>query len=71
MKRHEFVAVRENCLLLIVDIQQAMLGVIASWKDVARKVNQLTQAAEALGIPILLTEQYDWPQFSDHALRWI
>ncbi|MEM5788497.1 MAG: isochorismatase family protein [Syntrophobacteraceae bacterium] len=58
MDRHEFVAVREDCLLLIIDIQQAMLGVIESWKDVARKVNQLTQAAEVLGIPILLTEQY-------------
>jgi nicotinamidase-related amidase len=58
MNRHEFVAAREDCLLLIIDIQQAMLKVIETWQDVARKVNQLTQAAEALDIPILLTEQY-------------
>ena len=57
MNRHEFVAAREDCLLLIIDIQQAMLKVIETWQNVARKVNQLTQAAEALGIPILLTEQ--------------
>lgn len=56
--RHEFVATREDSLLLIIDIQQAMLRVIDSWKQVARKVAQLSQAAEALGIPILLTEQY-------------
>jgi nicotinamidase-related amidase len=58
MNRHEFVATRENCLLLIVDIQQAMLKVIETWQDVVRKVHQLTQAAEALSIPMLLTEQY-------------
>ena len=58
MNRHEFVATREDCLLLIIDIQQTMLKVIETWPNVARKVNQLTQAATALGIPILLTEQY-------------
>ena len=35
-----------------------MLKVINSWKKVAGKVNQLIQAANILGIPILLTEQY-------------
>jgi len=58
MNRHEFVATREDCMLLIIDIQQAMLKVIESWQSAVHKVNQLTQAAETLGIPILLTEQY-------------
>jgi nicotinamidase-related amidase len=58
MNRHEFVATRDDCLLLIIDIQQAMLKVIETWQNAVRRVNQLTQAAEALGIPILLTEQY-------------
>ena len=58
MNRHEFVATREDCMLLIVDIQQAMLKVIETWKKVTQKVNQLTHVAETLGIPILLTEQY-------------
>lgn len=58
MKRHGFIANREDCLLLIVDIQQAMLKVIDSWHQTVQRVNQLTRAAEALDIPILLTEQY-------------
>lgn len=56
--RHEFVAVREDSLLLIIDFQQAMLRVIDSWKQAAHKVTQLSQVAEVLGVPILLTEQY-------------
>lgn len=56
--RHEFVAVREESMLLIIDFQQAMLKVMESWEETARKVNQLTQAADVLGVPILLTEQY-------------
>jgi len=56
--RHEFVATREDSLLLIVDFQQAMLKVVDSWETIARKVRQLTCAADILKIPILLTEQY-------------
>ena len=58
MTRHEFVATREDSLLLIIDFQEAMLKIIESWEKAACKVNQLTQAADALGVPILLTEQY-------------
>ena len=58
MMRHEFVATRNDSILLVVDFQMAMLKVIASWEKTARKVNQLTQAAHALGIPLLVTEQY-------------
>lgn len=58
MERSEYVATREDSLLLIIDIQQAMLKVIDSWETVARKVKQLIQSANALEVPILLTEQY-------------
>jgi nicotinamidase-related amidase len=58
MNRHEFVAIREDCMLLFIDIQQAMLKVIETWQSAVQKVNHLTQATETLGIPILLTEQY-------------
>lgn len=58
MNRHDFIATLEDSLLLIIDFQQAMLKVIESWQNTAHKVNQLARAAEALGIPILLTEQY-------------
>lgn len=58
MPRHPFVALREASLLLIIDFQQAMLKVMDGWQQIARRVNQLTRAAEVLGVPIVLTEQY-------------
>lgn len=58
MERSEYVATREDSLLLIIDIQQGMLKVIDSWETVAGKVKQLIQSANALEVPILLTEQY-------------
>jgi nicotinamidase-related amidase len=58
VERSEYVATREDSLLLIIDIQQAMLKVIDSWETVAGKAKQLIQSANALDVPILLTEQY-------------
>ncbi|MFC1896076.1 isochorismatase family protein [Thermodesulfobacteriota bacterium] len=58
MMRHEFVADRQDSLLLVIDFQSAMLKVIESWEQTARRVNQLTRAAGVLGIPLLVTEQY-------------
>jgi nicotinamidase-related amidase len=58
MMRHEFVATREASLLLVIDFQRAMLKVVESWEKVAHEVNKLTQSAHALGIPLLVTEQY-------------
>jgi nicotinamidase-related amidase len=58
MQRSEYIATREDSLLLIVDIQQAMLKAIASWEVVAGKVKQLIRSSNALNVPILLTEQY-------------
>lgn len=56
--RHPFVANREDSLLLIIDFQKGMLKAMPQWEDAALRVNQLTQAADVLHIPILLTEQY-------------
>ena len=56
--RHRFVADKQHSLLLIIDIQQAMLKAIAEWEAVVRRVNQLTAAAGILDIPILVTEHY-------------
>jgi nicotinamidase-related amidase len=58
MMRHELVATREASLLLVIDIQMAMMKVIPSWEDIASKMNRLTQAAHALDVPLLVTEQY-------------
>lgn len=56
--RHRFVAERQHSLLLVIDIQQAMLKVINQWEAVTRRVNQLTTAAGIMDIPILITEHY-------------
>lgn len=56
--RHEWIAMRENCLLLIIDIQQAMVKVMERVDEVVGCVNQLCRAADVLDIPIVLTEQY-------------
>ncbi|UCF94363.1 MAG: isochorismatase family protein [Desulfobacterales bacterium] len=56
--RHPFVAEREKSLLLIIDVQQAMLPVINGWQETVRRVNQLTRAADLLAVPILVTEHY-------------
>ena len=56
--RHPYVAERENSLLLIIDIQQAMLKVIPTWEQTIRRTNQLIQSARLLDIPILVTEHY-------------
>lgn len=58
MLRSEYAATREDSLLLVIDIQQAMLKVIDSWEIIARKAHQLIRASKALDIPILMTEQY-------------
>jgi nicotinamidase-related amidase len=58
MMRHEFVATRQESLLLIIDIQQALFKAIDSWERKVRRTGQLIQAANTLDIPILLTEQY-------------
>lgn len=58
MERSEYNATREDSLLLIIDIQHAMLKAIDSWETVAAKVKQLIRSANVLDVPILLTEQY-------------
>ncbi|WP_051564336.1 isochorismatase family protein [Desulfovermiculus halophilus] len=56
--RHDYVAIQEDSLLLIVDLQTSMLKAISGWDQVAKRTGQLIQAAKLLNIPILLTEQY-------------
>ena len=56
--RHPFVAQREESLLLIIDVQQAMLKAVDGWQETVRRMNQLVQAANLLDIPILVTEHY-------------
>jgi len=56
--RHEYIARREDSLLLIIDLQEAMLKAIPACEVVLGKAGQLIEAAQVLGVPIAVTEQY-------------
>ncbi|MFO7803040.1 MAG: hydrolase [Desulfovermiculus sp.] len=56
--RHNFIATREESLLLIIDLQTVMLKAIAGWEQSIKCAGQLVQAARVLDVPVLLTEQY-------------
>ncbi len=56
--RHKFVAEREDSLLLVVDMQEAMPKAVGRWKETAARIRQLMEAARILNIPMLATEHY-------------
>ncbi len=48
----------EHCGLLVVDIQERMMGVIAARDEVVRNSVLLIKTARELGLPIVATTQY-------------
>lgn len=56
--RHDYIAVREESLLLIIDFQPSMRKVVNTWEHIAGNLKKLVQAANILEIPIVVTEQY-------------
>lgn len=49
---------RERAALVVVDIQEAFRKALADFADVATRAATLVDGAKALGIPIVVTEQY-------------
>ena len=49
---------RERAALVVVDIQEAFRKAVPSFDAVAESAATLVQGAEAMGIPIVVTEQY-------------
>jgi len=49
---------REQSLLLVIDLQEAYRGKIASEDRVVRATQRLLAAADVLGVPVVVTEQY-------------
>lgn len=47
----------KNCLLLLVDIQEKLVAMLEK-NTVVKQSNILLQAANILGIPVVITEQY-------------
>jgi nicotinamidase-related amidase len=44
--------------LVVIDVQEAFRKVVPSFDDVARATAALVRGAEAVGVPIVVTEQY-------------
>lgn len=63
---------RERTALVVVDLQEAFREAVPSFDAVARSAGRLVQGAEAMGIPIVVTEQYPKglghtvPEVADH-----
>jgi len=63
---------RERVVLVVVDIQEAFRKAVPSFDAVAESAATLVQGAEAMGIPIVVTEQYPKglgntvPEVADH-----
>lgn len=49
---------RDRAVLLVVDVQEGFRPVIDGFDDVARATATLVQGARALGLPVVVTEQY-------------
>ena len=49
---------KEDCLLLVIDIQERLMPVIFHQKQVIRNTNVLLKGMQILGVPVVVTEQY-------------
>jgi nicotinamidase-related amidase len=48
----------QRATLLVIDVQEAFRKAVPSFDDVARATAALLRGAEAVGIPVIVTEQY-------------
>ena len=59
-------------MLVVIDVQEAFRKAVPAFGDVAARTAILVQGAEALGVPVLVTEQYPRglgdtvPEVADH-----
>ena len=49
---------RSTALLLIIDVQEKLMPVIANREQLEANIARLIRGAQILGVPILITEQY-------------
>ncbi len=49
---------RDECALLVIDVQERLLPVIHTAKEIERRVATAVTGARILGLPVLVTEQY-------------
>lgn len=58
MLLNKFTLEREDTLLLIIDIQEKLVPVIANKEEVVKNTGVLIETAKEMNIPIIVTEQY-------------
>ncbi len=56
--RHSRLLDRDGAALVVIDVQEAYRSVLHEYERVARATAVLVQGAAALGLPVLVTEQY-------------
>lgn len=56
--RHSRLLARDAAALVVIDVQEGYRSVLYEYERVATGVARLVQGAVALGVPLLLTEQY-------------
>ena len=49
---------RERAALVVVDVQEGFRKALPDFEQVAKATATLVRGAEALGVPVLITEQY-------------
>jgi len=49
---------RERAALVVIDVQEAFRAALPSFAEIARHCGTLVQGARAIGLPIIVTEQY-------------
>jgi nicotinamidase-related amidase len=48
----------KNCVLVVVDVQEAFRNVIKEFDEIAARISIAVQGFQALGLPVIITEQY-------------
>ncbi len=53
-----FTLIQDDCVLLVIDVQEKLLQAMKHGQKVVKNTNILLEIVKALGIPVLVTEQY-------------
>lgn len=54
----KYIVNKNDAVLLLIDLQEKLMRAIGTHDTICRNVNILLKAAQIMGIPIILTEQY-------------
>lgn len=55
---HQNILETGNCVLLVVDVQEAFRGPIGNFEIIAANISRAAAGLSMLGVPVIVTEQY-------------